>query len=653
MMKVLYYDIAALMIQLILLISLFFRKMLSGRTNRIFALLLTLVLVTTMADLWAASFAVWLPARESNTWLRAVLHYTYLLLHSMTTPMYHLFLCAITDTWHVLTKNKWLKWLLAMPFTVICCTLFTNPFHHMVYYFDENLAYTRGPMMYLLYAAAAFYILCGVGYLFRYKKLLTADKFVALILMYPFNVLAILIQMLFPGYLVEMFMTTLTLLLIALVIQRPEETIHPILGVRSYIAYTLDMKKTFSVHKPVRIILAKLVNFKALSSLLEYDACNLLLKKIAADLLSSYKEEHLPMDVYYLENGRFALVTEKELPEKTEAVAWRISGSFTKSIPLEQFELNLDACICILRCPEDIDNYENLLSFGNSFHRYLPSGGAVNAIAELDDRRMFRLRNELDRIISNAIAEKRFRMYYQPIYSVKEKKFLSAEALIRLYDEHYGFISPELFISAAERNGTIFQIGDFVLDEVCSFLARSEKDGLPIDYIELNLSMAQCMQKDLVEKVLHYQKKYHLRPEQINLEITETAANTAQDIVEENIRNLSKEGISFSVDDYGTGYSNISRIMSLPFRIIKLDKSLADKVDDSRMKVLLRNTIRMLKEIGMEIVVEGVETKDALQQFTELECDYIQGYYFSKPLPEQEFVEFIRKSLNQRPSENA
>ena len=138
--------------------------------------------------------------------------------------------------------------------------------------------------------------------------------------------------------------------------------------------------------------------------------------------------------------------------------------------------------------------------------------------------------------------------------------------------------------------------------------------------------------------------KYHLKPEQINLEITETAANTAQDIVEENIRQLSAEGISFSLDDYGTGYSNLSRIMALPFRIVKLDKSLADRVDDSRMKILLKNTIRMLKEIGMEIVVEGVETKETMQQFTQLDCDYIQGYYFSKPLPEQQFVEFIRES---------
>ena len=120
----------------------------------------------------------------------------------------------------------------------------------------------------------------------------------------------------------------------------------------------------------------------------------------------------------------------------------------------------------------------------------------------------------------------------------------------------------------------------------------------------------------------------------------------AQDIVEENILKLSEEGIYFSLDDYGTGYSNISRIMSLPFHIIKLDKSLSDKVGEKKMNILLKNTIRMLKEIGMEIVVEGVETKETLQQFIKMECDYIQGYYFSKPLPEEDFLEFIRKSLH-------
>ncbi|MBO5485886.1 MAG: EAL domain-containing protein, partial [Eubacterium sp.] len=526
---------------------------------------------------------------------------------------------------------------------IVCCTILTNPLHHLVYTIDEKLTFSRGPLVYVLYVMSAFYFVCGTVYLIYYKKMLTTDKFISLILMYPLNIVAVLIQLFYMEYLVEMFMTSLTMLLVSLVIQRPEEIINPILGIRSYIAYTNDIKKAFYIQKPIRIIMVKLKNFKAISSLLEYDTCNLFLKKIASQLPHAYKDEHLPVDLYYLENGLFALVTEKEETEKIKAVAERISTVLTGAFKFDGLEIQLEPCICMVRCPQDMSDYESLMTFGKSFYSYLPSDGIVNDLADTD-RRMFQLRNEIDSIINNALTHKCFQMYYQPIYSVKEKRFLSAEALIRLEDEKYGFISPELFITAAEKNGAILQIGDYVLDEVCAFLARCQKDGLPIDYIELNLSMNQCMQTDLKEKVLYYLKKYNLKPGQINLEITETAANMAQDIVEENIRKLAEEGISFSLDDYGTGYSNISRIVSLPFHIIKLDKSLTDKVHDSQMNILLKNTIRMLKEIGMEIVVEGVETKETLQQFTDFDCDFIQGYYFSRPLPETEFVEFIREN---------
>lgn len=645
-MRILYFDICAIIIQVILIISLYFRKMLSGRTNKLYLIILCQLFITTILDIWVESYGIWIPIKESNLQIRKVVGGLYYLLRNLTTPLYHLFICSITGTWHILRKNKWLQLILIAPYVIIFGTLISNPFNHLVYYYDENMAFHRGPLLYVLYVASVFYLICGVTYLFYYRKTLTMDKFISLMCMYPLNVLAVLIQLFYMEYLVEMFMTSLTLLLVALVIQRPEEIINPIIGVRSYIAYTTDIKKAFCMKKPIRIIFIKLVNYDALLSLLEYDDCNMFMKSVASQLLQTYKDEHISMDLYYLENGLFTLVAEEEAPEKLKSLADDILNKLSVASQFHGLEIRLEPCICILRCPQDIDNYESLLSFGNSFYTYLPSDGTVNDITQEKDLSVFQLRNEIDGILSDAIVNKRFMMYYQPIYSVKEKRFLSAEALIRLQDEKYGFISPELFITAAEKNGTILQIGDIVLDEVCGFLSKCKKEGIPIEYIELNLSMNQCMQKELKEKVLYYLKKYELKPEQINLEITETAANMAQDIVEENILKLSEEGIYFSLDDYGTGYSNISRIMSLPFHIIKLDKSLSDKVGDKKMNILLKNTIRMLKEIGMEIVVEGVETKETLQQFIKMECDYIQGYYFSKPLPEEEFLEFIRKSLH-------
>ena len=181
-----------------------------------------------------------------------------------------------------------------------------------------------------------------------------------------------------------------------------------------------------------------------------------------------------------------------------------------------------------------------------------------------------------------------------------------------------------------------------MLDSVCRFTSDCLRSGIDLDFVELNLSMKQCVQVDLKDKVLSFLNKYSLAPDRINLEITEGSVSADQDIVEENIRILSEYGISFSLDDYGTGYSNLSRLISLPFRIVKIDRSMTEMVFDERIHTVLKHTIKLLKDIGISVVIEGVETKEVFDQFAALGADYIQGYYFSRPIPENDFAEFIR-----------
>ncbi len=506
------------------------------------------------------------------------------------------------------------------------------------------MVYTRGPLFLGLYVFASMYLYMGCIYLFVYRKVLTTEKLLALVSMYPWNLAAILIQAYAPEYLVEMFMNTISFVLVVNIVQRPEEQINPTVGIQSHIAYMSDMKKAFALNKPVQILLVKILNHQALLNILGYDTFNSLLKKFAGKIQSCFGGKGSPCGFYYLENGLFAVTSENVSSSFFKIPAQKISEMITDSIQMGKLDVELNGCICVFNCPQDFDEYDKMLSFLNTFYTYFPAKGSVTYLEELQEKQKaeLRMRNEINGIVSKAIAENRFEMYYQPIYSVREKRFLSAEALIRLYDENYGFISPELFIKAAEKTGTILQIGEFVLDSVCRFAAECSRTGLPIDYIELNLSMKQCMQNDLTEKVLYYIEKYNIKPEQLNLEVTETAANTAQDIVAANMCELSKHNITFSLDDYGTGYSNFSRITELPFHIVKIDKSMADKVFDKTMKTILKYNIQLLKEIGMEILVEGVETEDMFKQFKEMGCDYIQGYYFSRPLPKNEFVEFIK-----------
>ena len=183
-----------------------------------------------------------------------------------------------------------------------------------------------------------------------------------------------------------------------------------------------------------------------------------------------------------------------------------------------------------------------------------------------------------------------------------------------------------------------------VLEEVIKFTATEEFRRLGIDYIEINLSAMQCLRADLADEIISLVQKYDVDPKYINLEITETAVDYDPSITDSNINKLDEMGFTFSLDDYGTGYSNIRRVVSLPISLVKIDKSLVDEMDNPQMWTVITNTVNMLKNMNKEILVEGVEDARTVEKFTELGCDYIQGFYFSKPLPEKDFVEFIKKA---------
>ena len=156
------------------------------------------------------------------------------------------------------------------------------------------------------------------------------------------------------------------------------------------------------------------------------------------------------------------------------------------------------------------------------------------------------------------------------------------------------------------------------------------------------------MQGGLAGDLLRTMKKYGVTSDQINLEITESADSQTQNIIAENLTSLLNAGITFSLDDFGTGYSNMQRMASLPLKIVKLDKTFANFDTNPRLMIVLQNTVKMIKDMDMEIVVEGVETQELVDRFTNLKCDYIQGYFYSRPVPKDKFIEFIEQYESDR-----
>ena len=377
-------------------------------------------------------------------------------------------------------------------------------------------------------------------------------------------------------------------------------------------------------------------------NILGYDDTNLLLRRLGNKINDANERVKAHADVYYLDRGRFRIIVNGFYRRKVSAMATSVAKLFSDRITANKIDLNLDSYICVARCPEDIPDFKALMAFGTDFHEKMSNYDGTPIYAEeIFKQKNFSMNNEINTIIDRALTQNNLKVYYQPIYSVEEQRFTSAEALLRLIDDVHGFVPPDIFITAAEKSGAIHKIGSFVLNEVCRFIASDDYKKLGLDYIEINLSVAQCMRGGLADEVLTTLEKYGVKPSQINLEITETAASYNQNTMAENLAKLSDAGVSFSLDDFGTGYSNIDRVASLPLKIVKLDRTFVNNNEQPKMEVFVENFIRMFKDMDMEIVVEGIETEQMVKRFSELRCDFIQGYYYSKPIPEKDFVEFI------------
>lgn len=638
MEKVAYFDYCAFILTIIIFASIFFRKMTHGKINRYFLITVLVSFLTIIFDIWAITLDN-LP--NPNVEVKYIVHSSYLFFHSLTIPVYIAYLVAMTDTWHKLRTNIIHAILLPLPLIIIVILLIINALTQNVFYLNENYMYCRGKLFPLVYVAGFMYAIYGVSYICYYKKLFKTSRFWALMSIFMLVLFATIFQMIYPKYPVEMFATSVGLLFIAILIQRPEEHIDVITGLHKLTGYTADIKRGFANGKHIHIILINIANFNSIRDMLGFDETNTLLHRLAIKFADLNKKNKLNADLYYLDKGRFRFVIDSDYANNIEEIASIINEALKPGINIKHMDINLIAHICIGRCPEDFSDYESLMYFGERFSIDNEYTGEVVYAKDLFKKEQFDLHNNLDSIIENAITNRKFQVYYQPIYSIKEKRFNSAEALLRLIDDDYGFIPPDVFIPAAEKSGAIHKIGAYVLDEVCQFISSSDFPKLNIDYIEINLSVAQCMHKGLPKLVLDTLERYHVSPDKINLEITETAASYSQNIMAENIETLNASGISFSLDDYGTGYSNIQRVSTLPLKIVKLDRTFVNVEDNPKMFIVLENTIKMLKDMEMEIVAEGIETEHLVKKFSDMKCEYIQGYYFSKPIPKNDFIAFI------------
>ncbi|EKQ51036.1 MULTISPECIES: bifunctional diguanylate cyclase/phosphodiesterase [unclassified Clostridium] len=392
------------------------------------------------------------------------------------------------------------------------------------------------------------------------------------------------------------------------------------------------MKKNKINNKKGAIIYLDLDNYKVINDNFGYHVGNLILKSLSKLLYRCIgKRGHLSR----LNGDEFVIILyEYNELEEIEKICEKIYSELKKPFKIINEEIYVTTSMGIALFPENSLNADELLKFCDfAIYKSKNIGKGTytffNQNALDSYYRKILIKNEL----KNAITRDEFDIFYQPQVDILNNEIIGMEALLRWNSYKLGSVSPAEFIPIAEDAGYIDKIGNWVMDTALKQVSIWKEEGYKFSNISINVSPIQMRKKEFKNTLLNYCVKYGIPPNLVEIEITE---GTLIDACKENVQVLNElinKGISIAIDDFGTGYSSLSYLMNIPVNTLKIDKAFIDNIKNYKNKILIKNIVNLSKDLKYKIITEGVETLEQVKLLSELGCNIIQGFYFSKPLP--------------------
>ncbi len=613
---------------------------LNRKHKRLFIALILCVMITTVAavgswDLQTRTSVA--NGKDIFYGLREACDTIYYIVHCLTAFLFTFYILEYTS---FLSWKKWYNYvLLSAPAMIVSVLMLLNPiFHHFWSYvpIDGVYVYTRGDALWVVYALPIIYSIAGVVFFCLSTRTMPIYYRVAVLFLFSFTFVGIAIQFFAPAFQVEMITEAITITGILALMEDHVKFIDPVTRLSNYGVLERDIKKLIQTKHKFLLVVVHLDNYSHYARVLKKNLSSQLLIYVASHIS---KLPHV-FDCYKVSSSCYALILDTIDDIKIEEFKTALKEFFLNPYNLNDVSLKFFINATFLRVPYELPDSE-YLPYLIEVPENPNNKGIVFKGAEYFTT--IKRRDQVEKAIRQGIQQKNFVLYYQPIYSVAENRIIACEGLARLIDPELGLISPGEFIPIAEKAGLMNEIGDQIYDMACKFIASGQMEKYGLGYLEVNLSVFQLYNQNLASEILATMNKYHVAPEYINLEITESAAVDSALASADNLRKLYDAGITFSLDDFGVGYSNYSILDRMTFKNVKLDISLLNNAKlSAKANVLHSGLIYSLSHIGQSLIQEGVETKEDLMILKKADPNIlIQGYYFSKPLPEEEFITYL------------
>lgn len=624
------YDVCALIIAITLILGFVRRKTIKTRVRKSFLFLVLFQIFAIVFELIVV-FLIKYPNSVSVPifYILDILHYVFLL--GISVWFLNCFYFVIEEKKR---KKSSLKKLLYLVYAIQLIFVITTPFTKAVFYLDENYNYFHGPYLSLVSTLSIAFQIAVIIELIKERHILTkAQILIVLISIFVVGII-IYLENVFPQYLFLNLSTTFTILFLFFAWYNPSSYSDKEMGIFNRAAFLTTINENLIKNKKIKIVGFRIQGLKYLTNMIGLERKNLLLKELSEKLRSTFEGKTL----YRLSITKFSFIL-KEDDTFADKFLDKLKNLFEEPFVIEDFSFSFQIRVAILHCPEQAASVDDAINILDKVLKSMEKAEAGTiVIAKKDELSIAMKENQIQSILKDAIKKNNLYVVYQPIYSVKDKRYTTAEALIRI-NTGKEYIGPSEFIPIAEKNGLILEIGEFVFKKVCEFIVSEKIWEKGIEYIHVNLSVVQCMQEKLYEQLFKIMDTYDLDYKYINLEVTETIAVASKEKLKVNMGKLIDKEINFSLDDFGSGFSNMSTLVEYPFHTIKIDKSIIDTAFiDAKAKTVLSYTIKMIRQLNMEVVAEGVETEEQVKELEKMGCNYLQGYFYSKPLKKDDFL---------------
>lgn len=507
------------------------------------------------------------------------------------------------------------------------------------YYLEGNIVYTYGPSCMATYVFALLFVLVTLYRVGIKGKDMNPKRRRAIMMWMCMWIVAAVTQFFNANLLLVGFASVLGIVILFFELENPEANLDRETG--AYNAHALGEygRQLFEEQERFCAILLALDHMADAGD----DATVMQINRILQEIVR-YADKLKDVRVFKtLERELVFLISdEKRMWEVYEDLKGHINVSGIEK--KEEGQLKVSPFYMVFPNTEMFRNMEEIFQLLRHFRVRKKKHPEENSIILDDDRiRQYKEMDKTELMIRSAIEEDRIEVFFQPIYSTQQHRFVSAEALARIRNQDGTIVPPGSFIPVAEKNGLISRIGESVFDKTCAFIQENQlRERYGIEYVEVNLSVRQCEDPGLAKTYIGIMEKHRLDPSCINLEITESASIKLRDNLLENMRQLMDYGVKFALDDFGNGESNLNYIVDMPVSIVKFDRDMSQSYFSSKKaKFVMEAAMHMIHDMKLEIVSEGVETKEQAEAIEALGIEYIQGYYFSRPLPGEEFLGFV------------